>query len=66
MFVDVGYASDVPGYDPYAAPLFASAGLGVQVNLGFSGVILPALRFDYAFSERHPTGVFSFSIGPVF
>jgi len=38
----------------------------VQVNLGFGGVMLPALRFDYAFSERHPSGEFRFSVGTVF
>lgn len=65
-FVDLGYASSVPGFSEYAAPLFVGAGLGVQVNLGFGGVALPALRFDYGFSERNPTGVFSFRIGPVF
>lgn len=65
-FVDAGYASHVPNFDPYAAPLFLGAGLGVQVNLGFAGVVLPALRFDYGFSERNPTGVFSFRVGPVF
>ncbi len=65
-FVDVGWASGVPGYPEYQAPLFAGAGVGVQVNLGFGGVLLPAVRLDYAFSERHPRGVFSFRIGPVF
>jgi outer membrane protein insertion porin family len=66
VFADVGWASGVPGYEPYQAPVFASGGLGVQVNLGFSGVALPALRFDYGFSERNPRGVFSFRIGTVF
>lgn len=65
-FVDVGWASGVPEYAEYATPVFAGAGLGVQVNLGFGGLILPAIRLDYAFSERHPTGVFSFRVGPVF
>jgi outer membrane protein insertion porin family len=46
--------------------MFASVGAGVQINLGFGGVSLPALRFDYGFSERHPTGVFAFRVGAVF
>ncbi len=65
-FVDVGWASGVPEFAEYATPIFAGAGVGVQVNLGFSGLVLPAIRLDYAFSERHPTGVFSFRVGPVF
>lgn len=65
-FVDVGWASSMPEFDDYGTPLLASAGVGVQVNLGFGGVSLPAVRLDYAFSERHPSGVFSFRIGPVF
>ncbi|MFA5551122.1 MAG: POTRA domain-containing protein [Trueperaceae bacterium] len=65
-FVDVGWASSVPGFNDYQTPVFAGAGIGVQVNLGFSGVVLPAIRLDYAFSERHPRGVFSFRVGPVF
>lgn len=65
-FVDLGWASSVPGYAEYSAPLFAGAGIGLQVNLGFGGVVLPAVRLDYAFSERNPRGVFSFRIGPVF
>jgi outer membrane protein insertion porin family len=65
-FVDLGWASSVPQFPEYGTPLFASAGVGVQLNLGFGGVLLPAVRLDYAFSERHPTGVFSFRIGPVF
>ncbi len=65
-FVDVGWASSVPGYAEYSTPVFAGAGVGVQLNLGFGGVVLPAVRLDYAFSEKHPAGVFSFRIGPVF
>lgn len=65
-FADVGWASDVPGYAPGDAPVFGSVGAGVQVNLGVSGVLLPALRFDYGFSERNPDGVFAFRIGTVF
>lgn len=66
VFVDVGYASSVPGFDDYSAPIFAGAGVGVQVNLGFSALGFFPLRFDYGFSERHPSGVFSFRVGPVF
>jgi outer membrane protein insertion porin family len=65
-FVDLGWVSNVPGFAQYETPLFAGAGLGVQLNLGFGGVVLPAVRLDYAFSERHPAGVFSFRVGPVF
>ena len=65
-FADAAWASGVPGFEEYDTPIFASAGLGVQLNLGFSGVALPALRFDYGFSERNPRGVFSFRIGTVF
>lgn len=66
VFVDVGWASSVPNFPEYGAPLFAGAGVGVQVNLGFGGVLLPALRFDYGFSQRNPTGEFRFRVGPVF
>ncbi|HZJ08485.1 MAG TPA: POTRA domain-containing protein [Trueperaceae bacterium] len=66
VFADVGWASGVPGMPEYQTPVFAGAGVGVQVNLGFGGVLLPAVRLDYAFSERHPAGVFSFRVGPVF
>ncbi|MFO7546882.1 MAG: POTRA domain-containing protein [Trueperaceae bacterium] len=65
-FVDVGWASSAPGYPEYATPVYGSAGVGVQVNLGFGGVVLPAVRIDYAFSEKHRAGVFGFRIGPVF
>ncbi len=66
VFADLGFASDVPGFAPGTAPLFGSIGAGVQINLGFGGVSLPALRFDYGFSERHPGGVFAFRVGAVF
>ena len=65
-FVDVGWASSVPNYPDYQTPIFAGAGVGVQINLGFGSVVLPAIRMDYAFSQRHPTGVFGFRVGPVF
>jgi outer membrane protein insertion porin family len=66
VFVDLAYVSDVPGFTAGGAPLFGSAGFGVQINLGFGGVSLPALRFDYGFSERNPGGVFAFRVGSVF
>ena len=66
VFADVGFVSNVPGYDPYQAPVFAGVGVGLQVDLGFAGVALPPLRFDYGFSERNPRGVFGFRIGNVF
>lgn len=66
LFADLGYASNVPDFPEYGAPLFAGAGLGVQINLGFGGVLLPALRFDYGFSQRNPSGEFRFRVGPVF
>ncbi len=66
VFADVGYVSNVPGYDDYQAPIFAGLGVGVQVDLGFGGVALPPLRFDYGFSERNRGGVFAFRIGTVF
>ncbi len=66
VFADLGWASSVPGFPEYETPLFASAGVGVQLNLGFGGVVLPAIRLDYALSERNRTGVFSVRLGPVF
>ena len=61
-FVDIGTVWN-PG-DKF--DLKAGYGLGVQLNLGYGSVLLPALRFDYGFSTAHPTGVFHFRIGPVF
>ena len=66
VFADFGYASSVPGFDDYNTALFLSAGLGVQLNLGFSGIGLPPVRLEYGFSERHASGVFRFRVGPVF
>lgn len=66
VFADLGWASSVPGFDEYRAPLFAGAGIGVQVNLGFGGVVLPAIRLDYGISERNRSGVFSVRLGPVY
>ena len=65
-YVDMGWASQIPGYDDYNTPLLAGAGLGVQLNLGFSGISLPPIRLDYSFSEKHTSGVFGFRFGPVF
>ena len=62
VFVDLGTVWN-PG-DNF--DLKAGYGLGVQLNLGYGSVLLPALRFDYGFSSEHPTGVFHFRIGPVF
>ncbi len=61
-FLDVGTVWN-PG-DTFE--LKTGYGLGVQLNLGYGSVLLPALRFDYGFSSDHPTGVFHFRIGPVF
>ncbi len=61
-FVDLGAVWN-PG-DNF--DLKAGYGLGVQLNLGYGSILLPALRFDYGFSAAHPTGVFHFRIGPVF
>ena len=66
LFVDLGYVPSLQANNPDVSPLAASAGAGVQLNLGFAGVALPALRFDYGFSPRNPTGVFSFRVGSVF
>ncbi len=65
-FADVGWASNIDGYPIGEAPLRTGAGLGLQLNLGFSGVALPALRFDYGWSSQNPDGVFAFRIGTVF
>jgi outer membrane protein insertion porin family len=66
VFTDVGWASSVPGFTDYNTPIIAGAGLGVQLNLNIAGFGLPAIRLDYSFSERNPSGVFRFRIGPVF
>lgn len=62
LFVDIGSVWN-PGE---ALDLKAGFGAGVQLNLGYGSVLLPALRFDYGFSAAHPRGVFHFRIGPVF
>jgi outer membrane protein insertion porin family len=57
-FVDLGYASSV------GAALLPSAGVGLQINIGFGGgLAIPPLRLDYGFSPAHPTGVFGFRLG---
>jgi len=66
VFADLGYVPEGTGAVLSGPALYGSAGIGVQVNLGFGGVSLPALRFDYGFSARNPSGVFSFRVGPVF
>lgn len=66
VFTDVGWASSMPGFTDYNTPIIAGAGLGVQLNLNIAGIGLPAIRLDYSFSERNPSGVFRFRIGPVF
>jgi outer membrane protein insertion porin family len=38
-------------------------GLGVQINLGFGGIQLPAIRLDYGFSYLNPSGRFYFRLG---
>ena len=66
VFADAGYVSSVPGFDEYATPLLVSAGLGVQINIGFGGGVLAPLRLDYGFSPENPSGVLSFRLGYVF
>jgi outer membrane protein insertion porin family len=66
VFADVGFVPDGTDATLAGTALYGSVGAGVQVNLGFGGVSLPALRFDYGFSARNPSGVFSFRVGPVF
>ncbi len=38
-------------------------GLGLQVNLGFGGIQLPAIRLDYGWSAWNPGGKFYFRLG---
>jgi outer membrane protein insertion porin family len=66
IFTDVGWVSSMPDFDDYGTPIIAGAGLGVQLNLNIAGIGLPAIRLDYSFSERNPTGIFRFRFGPVF
>ncbi len=64
VFSDVGYVSSVP--DVEASNILASAGVGLQINVGFSGGILAPIRLDYGFSPVNPTGTLSFRLGYVF
>ncbi|GEM49193.1 BamA/OMP85 family outer membrane protein [Deinococcus cellulosilyticus] len=41
-------------------------GLGVQLNLGTSSFLLPAIRLDYGFSPVNPKGKFHFRLGSFF
>ncbi|GGJ31071.1 BamA/OMP85 family outer membrane protein [Deinococcus roseus] len=41
-------------------------GLGVQINLGTSSFLLPAIRLDYGFSPVNPTGKWHFRLGSFF
>jgi outer membrane protein insertion porin family len=66
VFTDIGWVSSMPGFADYDTPIIAGAGLGVQLNLNIAGIGLPAIRLDYSFSERNPTGIFRFRFGPVF
>jgi outer membrane protein insertion porin family len=66
VFTDVGWVSSMPGFYDYGTPIIAGAGLGVQLNLNIAGIGLPAIRLDYSFSERSPSGIFRFRFGPVF
>jgi outer membrane protein insertion porin family len=59
-FVDAGSAWAAGGTMSSAYGL----GVGVQLNLGFGGALLPALRFDYGFSPSNNSSKFSFRIGP--
>ena len=38
-------------------------GLGLQINLGFGGLQLPAIRLDYGWSALNPGGRFYFRLG---
>ncbi len=38
-------------------------GLGIQINLGFGGIQLPAIRLDYGWSPWNPGGKFYFRLG---
>lgn len=62
LFYDVGSV-----WDSDQDPTFRSGyGLGVQLDLGLGSILLPAIRFDYGFSEERPEGVLHFRLGPVF
>ncbi|WP_293911538.1 POTRA domain-containing protein [Deinococcus sp.] len=59
-FVDAGSAWAAGGTQTGAYGL----GVGVQLNLGLGGGLLPALRFDYGFSPSNNSSKFSFRLGP--
>ena len=62
VFADVG-ATWAAGEEPVPR---AGFGIGVQLNLGYGAVQLPAIRLDYGFSAENPRGILHFRIGPVF
>lgn len=69
-FVDLGYASLANEsslnfeYGNLFNDLLLSAGVAVQLNIGFGGgLALPPLRFDYGISPTNKTGVFGFRLG---
>ena len=62
LFYDVGSVWD-SDQDPTVR---SGYGLGVQLDLGLGSILLPAIRFDYGFSEERPEGVLHFRLGPVF
>ncbi len=62
-FVNVG---DAWGAVPNDFAMHFGYGVGVQVNLGIGSFLLPALRFDYAFSPENPRGRFFFRLGNFF
>ncbi|MGL4608505.1 MAG: BamA/OMP85 family outer membrane protein [Trueperaceae bacterium] len=66
VYTDVAWISSMPDFEDYNTPIIAGAGLGVQLNLNIAGIGLPAIRLDYSFSERNPTGIFRFRFGSVF
>ncbi len=62
LFLDAGSVWEA-GQTP---EFHAGYGFGVQLNLGYGALQLPAIRLDYGFSPLHPSGVLHFRIGPVF
>lgn len=61
-FLDAGDAWSAPNsFSPKIG-----YGVGVQVNLGIGGGLLPTLRFDYAFSPANNSGKFTFRLGGFF
>lgn len=66
LFVEAGYVSDPLKLGDDEVPIFPSAGVGLQINIGFGGGILAPIRLDYGFSPRHQTGHLNFRIGFVY